>query len=188
VGADLRAVGVAAEVRFWQVPRVIGLIATLAAVAVIAILMVVGWPMILPPPDPDWRDHLPPSPPPRRDGTSFLGGSVPSVTPGGDCSADACGPTCGVAFTGFRRCDDRARSPSRDPSSTTDEAPWSMTRPTGTTTSATFLATPSPSARDNLRDVSMQDPSRPEMSFDCSHERCGRRVDRYPIGIRAALA
>ena len=39
-----------------------------------------------------------------------------------------------------------------------------MTRPTGTTTSATFLATPSPSARDNLRDVSMQDPSRPEMS------------------------
>ena len=38
-----------------------------------------------------------------------------------------------------------------------------MTRPTGTTTSATFLATPSPSARDNLRDVSMQNP-RPEMS------------------------
>jgi len=44
---------------------VIGLIATLAAVAVIAILMVVGWRMKLPPPDPDWRDHLPPSPPSR---------------------------------------------------------------------------------------------------------------------------
>jgi hypothetical protein len=42
-----------------------GVIATLAACAVIATLMVVGIRMKLPPPDPDWRDHVPPDPPLR---------------------------------------------------------------------------------------------------------------------------
>jgi hypothetical protein len=36
-----------------------GIIATLAAVAVIATLMDIGIRMKLPPPDPDWRQHLP---------------------------------------------------------------------------------------------------------------------------------
>jgi hypothetical protein len=37
-----------------------GVIATLAAVAVITTLMVIGIRMKLAPPDPDWRHHLPP--------------------------------------------------------------------------------------------------------------------------------
>lgn len=40
-----------------------GVIATLLAVGVIAALMFVGIRMKLPPPDPDWRQHLPPPPP-----------------------------------------------------------------------------------------------------------------------------
>ncbi|MDP9330500.1 MAG: hypothetical protein M3P11_07695 [Actinomycetota bacterium] len=43
----------------------IGVIATLAAFGVIATLMVVGIRTKLPPPDPNWRDHVPPDPPPR---------------------------------------------------------------------------------------------------------------------------
>jgi hypothetical protein len=44
-----------------------GVIATLLAVGVIAALMVIGIRTKLPPPDPDWREHLPaPPPPPPR--------------------------------------------------------------------------------------------------------------------------
>jgi hypothetical protein len=44
-----------------------GVIATLLAVGVIAALMVIGIRTKLPPPDPNWREHLPPpSPPPPR--------------------------------------------------------------------------------------------------------------------------
>jgi hypothetical protein len=41
-----------------------GLIATLLAVGVIAALMVIGIRTKLPPPDLDWREHLPRRPPP----------------------------------------------------------------------------------------------------------------------------
>ncbi len=41
-----------------------GVIATSLAVAVIATLMVAGIRMKLPPPDPDWREHLAPRLPP----------------------------------------------------------------------------------------------------------------------------
>jgi hypothetical protein len=43
---------------------VTGVIATLLAVGVIATLMLVGIRAKLPPPDPDWREHLSPPPPP----------------------------------------------------------------------------------------------------------------------------
>lgn len=41
-----------------------GIIATALAFATIATLMVVGVRMKMPPPDPDWREHLPQAPPP----------------------------------------------------------------------------------------------------------------------------
>lgn len=44
-----------------------GIVATTLAVGVIATLMLLGIRMKLPPPDPDWREHLaPPPPPPTR--------------------------------------------------------------------------------------------------------------------------
>jgi hypothetical protein len=44
-----------------------GIVATILAFGVIATLMLVGIKMKLPPPDPDWREHLrPPPPPPSR--------------------------------------------------------------------------------------------------------------------------
>jgi hypothetical protein len=42
-----------------------GVLATLACVGVIATLMIVGIRTKLPPPDPDWREHLPQPVPPR---------------------------------------------------------------------------------------------------------------------------
>jgi hypothetical protein len=43
---------------------VTGIVATSLAAGVIAILMIVGIRTKLPPPDPDWREHLPPPAPP----------------------------------------------------------------------------------------------------------------------------
>ena len=48
-----------------------GVIATLLAVGVIATLMLVGIRAEPPPPDPDWREHLP-SPPPRPPGYMWI--------------------------------------------------------------------------------------------------------------------
>jgi hypothetical protein len=42
-----------------------GVIATLAAVAVIATIMTIGIRTKVPPPDPNWREHIPPPPPPK---------------------------------------------------------------------------------------------------------------------------